>query len=112
MFTFHDSVAHAVPDNQPVSQGDSPTPIFDRLIEEWQRMFRAVPGDRFGEGYNPPAPQPAYPGGGYGLAVPAQQAAPANSGMYDTYAGRAQRSGRAELALMPVAGYQTQHLPL
>lgn len=32
----------------------SPTPIFDKLMDEWQRMFRAVPGDRYGEGSSLP----------------------------------------------------------
>ncbi|HSA49402.1 MAG TPA: hypothetical protein VLH10_04725 [Yinghuangia sp.] len=39
----------------------SPTPIFDKLMEEWQRMFRAVPGDRYGE----PSGIPGFGSDGY-----------------------------------------------
>jgi hypothetical protein len=109
VFTFHDSVPRAVPDNQPVSSEESATPIFDRLIEEWQRMFRAVPGDRFGEGVPPSGTQPAYPPVGYGYAVPAQQSG--GTASYDTFGGRS-RQGRSGLALMPVTGQQPRHLPL
>lgn len=101
MFTFHDSVPPAIPGNQAVSQGGSPTPIFDRLFEEWQRMFRAVPGDRYGEGYNQ--------SGAY--AYPNVPQTPVNTPAYDPYTPHP-RHGRSGLALMPVAGYQTQHMSL
>ncbi|UGQ10266.1 hypothetical protein LO772_25845 [Yinghuangia sp. ASG 101] len=54
MFTFDDTQHHgspargaSLPRQAPVG---SATPIFDKLMDEWQRMFRAVPGDRYGEG--------------------------------------------------------------
>lgn len=210
MFTFDDSpLSGATGQNAYVAPG-SPTPIFDRLFEEWQRMFRAVPGDRYGEGFAaatglqsgvqpgvqgyssggypvPPSmsaqmpsqmpsqmsssqmtssqmsssqmsssasssmpssmPVPAfrseqgqgqgYPqgfggSGGFGGPQTPQHGGPQSSGahqahtpppmhsqsVYDSYAQQSRptnmpsRSGGSGLALMPVAGYQTQHMPL
>ncbi|WTW94129.1 hypothetical protein OG216_12330 [Streptomycetaceae bacterium NBC_01309] len=51
MFTFDDSPLSGTAGQNEFAAPGSPTPIFDRLFEEWQRMFRAVPGDRYGEGF-------------------------------------------------------------
>ncbi|NUU25610.1 MAG: hypothetical protein HOV68_29515 [Streptomycetaceae bacterium] len=130
----------------------SPHPIFDKLMEEWQRMFRAVPGDRYGEGFGAAAnaynsggyvggyavapmpvpafrPEQAYPqaygnSGGYpqpatGMHTPPPMHTQAHTpppmhtqrGGFDPYA-HPRPNGRSELALMPVAGYQAQQMPL
>lgn len=66
MFIFDDT---ALPG--PGTLSGSATPIFDKLMEEWQRMFRAVPGDRYGEGYGNAAPgMSAYDSGGYPVPAP------------------------------------------
>ena len=58
MFAFDDPKHHGPPARGASlprqAFAGSPTPIFDRLMEEWQRMFRAVPGDRYGEGSGVP----------------------------------------------------------
>ncbi|MDI2131809.1 hypothetical protein [Yinghuangia seranimata] len=87
MYSFDDSVHPNAPGTRPALSGGSATPIFDKLMEEWQRMFRAVPGDRYGEGYQSASTgmQAAYGPASFGvsgpLSVPAFQPGPGAYGV-------------------------------
>ncbi|MCF2531948.1 hypothetical protein [Yinghuangia soli] len=72
MYSFDDSVSpNTSGPFAAAAAAQTGTPIFDKLMEEWQRMFRAVPGDRYGEGFGAAANGlTGYAPGGYGMSAP------------------------------------------